>query len=162
MGARLAADGRSAGRRARPSTTCTRSSPIPASRSDIVGTAEYGERFATIVARGSVYGTQFHPEKSSRDGLTLLAGFARLAHSREDESGVRMILLPAIDILDGKAVRLARGDFSQRTDYDADPLDAAKRWVDDGARALHVVDLDGARTGTPANVGSHRSGSRRR
>jgi phosphoribosylformimino-5-aminoimidazole carboxamide ribotide isomerase len=63
-----------------------------------------------------------------------------------------MILLPAIDILDGKAVRLARGDFSQRTDYDADPLDAAKRWVDDGARALHVVDLDGARTGTPANV----------
>ena len=64
-----------------------------------------------------------------------------------------MILLPAIDILDGKAVRLARGDFSQRTDYDSDPLDAAKRWVDDGARALHVVDLDGARTGTPANVG---------
>jgi phosphoribosylformimino-5-aminoimidazole carboxamide ribotide isomerase len=64
-----------------------------------------------------------------------------------------MILFPAIDILDGKAVRLQRGDFAQRTDYDADPLDAAKRWVDAGARALHVVDLDGARTGTPANVG---------
>jgi phosphoribosylformimino-5-aminoimidazole carboxamide ribotide isomerase len=63
-----------------------------------------------------------------------------------------MILLPAIDIIDGKAVRLARGDFSERTDYDADPLDAAKRWVDAGARALHVVDLDGARTGVPANV----------
>jgi phosphoribosylformimino-5-aminoimidazole carboxamide ribotide isomerase len=55
-----------------------------------------------------------------------------------------MILFPAIDIIDGKAVRLARGDFSERTDYDADPLDAAKRWVDAGARALHVVDLDGA------------------
>lgn len=64
-----------------------------------------------------------------------------------------MILLPAIDILDGKAVRLARGDFGQRTDYDADPLEAAKRWVDAGARELHVVDLDGARTGQPANVG---------
>jgi phosphoribosylformimino-5-aminoimidazole carboxamide ribotide isomerase len=63
-----------------------------------------------------------------------------------------MILLPAIDIIDGKAVRLARGDFSQQTDYDSDPLDAAKRWVDAGARALHVVDLDGARTGVPANV----------
>jgi phosphoribosylformimino-5-aminoimidazole carboxamide ribotide isomerase len=63
-----------------------------------------------------------------------------------------MILFPAIDIIDGKAVRLARGDFSERTDYDADPLDAAKRWVDAGARALHVVDLDGARTGVPANV----------
>lgn len=63
-----------------------------------------------------------------------------------------MILLPAIDIIDGKAVRLMQGDFAQRTDYDADPLDAAKRWVDGGARALHVVDLDGARTGVPANV----------
>ena len=63
-----------------------------------------------------------------------------------------MILLPAIDILGGKAVRLERGDFAQRTDYDHDPLDAATRWVEDGARALHVVDLDGARTGTPTNV----------
>jgi phosphoribosylformimino-5-aminoimidazole carboxamide ribotide isomerase len=63
-----------------------------------------------------------------------------------------MILLPAIDILDGKAVRLTRGDFDQRTVYDADPLDAAQRWVDAGARALHVVDLDGARSGRPANL----------
>lgn len=63
-----------------------------------------------------------------------------------------MILLPAIDIIDGKAVRLLQGDFAQRTDYDADPLDAARRWVDAGARALHIVDLDGARTGTPANL----------
>jgi phosphoribosylformimino-5-aminoimidazole carboxamide ribotide isomerase len=63
-----------------------------------------------------------------------------------------MILLPAIDILDGKAVRLARGDFDEQTVYDSDPLDAARRWVRDGARALHVVDLDGARTGAPANL----------
>ncbi len=47
----------------------------------VVGTAEYGERFATIVARGSVYGTQFHPEKSSRDGLALLGSFVRLARA---------------------------------------------------------------------------------
>ena len=63
-----------------------------------------------------------------------------------------MILLPAIDIIDGKAVRLLRGDFSQQTDYDSDPLDAARRWVEAGARALHVVDLDGARSGVPANI----------
>jgi phosphoribosylformimino-5-aminoimidazole carboxamide ribotide isomerase len=63
-----------------------------------------------------------------------------------------MILLPAIDILDGKAVRLTRGEFDQQTVYDADPLEAARRWVRAGARALHVVDLDGARSGTPANV----------
>ncbi len=63
-----------------------------------------------------------------------------------------MILLPAIDILGGNAVRLARGDFDAKTEYDADPLDAARRWVRDGARTLHVVDLDGARTGEPANL----------
>jgi phosphoribosylformimino-5-aminoimidazole carboxamide ribotide isomerase len=63
-----------------------------------------------------------------------------------------MILLPAIDILEGKAVRLAQGSFDEKTVYDADPLDAAKRWADDGARALHIVDLDGARSGRPANL----------
>lgn len=63
-----------------------------------------------------------------------------------------MILLPAIDILDGKAVRLRQGDFGAKTVYDEDPLTAAKRWVADGARALHVVDLDGAKSGTPANL----------
>jgi phosphoribosylformimino-5-aminoimidazole carboxamide ribotide isomerase len=63
-----------------------------------------------------------------------------------------MILLPAIDILDGKAVRLARGAFDEQTVYDADPLDAALRWVRAGARALHVVDLDGARSGAPVNL----------
>jgi len=63
-----------------------------------------------------------------------------------------MILLPAIDILEGKAVRLARGDFDRRTLYDADPLEAARRWARAGARALHVVDLDGARSGVPVNL----------
>ena len=54
----------------------------PAREQDVVGTAEYGERFATLVAHGQVYGTQFHPEKSSRDGLSLLAAFAALARDR--------------------------------------------------------------------------------
>jgi phosphoribosylformimino-5-aminoimidazole carboxamide ribotide isomerase len=63
-----------------------------------------------------------------------------------------MILLPAVDILDGKAVRLTQGEFDQKTVYNADPLDAARRWVDEGARRLHVVDLDGARSGAPVNL----------
>jgi phosphoribosylformimino-5-aminoimidazole carboxamide ribotide isomerase len=63
-----------------------------------------------------------------------------------------MILFPAIDILGGKAVRLAKGDFDAKTEYDADPVDAARRWVAAGARVLHVVDLDGARSGVPANL----------
>jgi phosphoribosylformimino-5-aminoimidazole carboxamide ribotide isomerase len=61
-------------------------------------------------------------------------------------------LYPAVDILGGKAVRLTQGDFSRRTEYDADPLDAASRWVEGGARWLHVVDLDGAREGAPVNL----------
>jgi phosphoribosylformimino-5-aminoimidazole carboxamide ribotide isomerase len=61
-------------------------------------------------------------------------------------------LYPAIDILEGKAVRLEQGDFDRRTVYDADPLEAARRWVDEGATRLHVVDLDGAREGRPVNL----------
>jgi phosphoribosylformimino-5-aminoimidazole carboxamide ribotide isomerase len=63
-----------------------------------------------------------------------------------------MILLPSIDIYEGAAVRLTKGDFDQKTVYDADPVDAASRWVAGGARRLHVVDLDGARKGEPANL----------
>ncbi len=63
-----------------------------------------------------------------------------------------MILVPAIDISAGKAVRLEMGAFDSEKVYDADPLDAAKRWAAAGARALHVVDLDGARSGEPVNL----------
>jgi phosphoribosylformimino-5-aminoimidazole carboxamide ribotide isomerase len=63
-----------------------------------------------------------------------------------------VILLPAIDIRDGKAVRLEQGDFDKETIYDADPLDAARKWVEAGAGQLHVVDLDGAREGEPRNL----------
>ena len=63
-----------------------------------------------------------------------------------------MILYPAIDIRDGKAVRLIQGDYEQETAYDDDPVVAARRWVDGGARWLHVVDLDGARAGEPVNL----------
>ncbi|HEU0316357.1 MAG TPA: 1-(5-phosphoribosyl)-5-[(5-phosphoribosylamino)methylideneamino]imidazole-4-carboxamide isomerase [Solirubrobacteraceae bacterium] len=63
-----------------------------------------------------------------------------------------MILYPAIDILDSTAVRLVRGDFDQSTRYAADPLDAARSWQQAGAERLHVVDLDGARAGSPVNL----------
>lgn len=63
-----------------------------------------------------------------------------------------MILYPAIDIRGGRAVRLLRGDYAAETAYDADPADAAQRWVEGGAEILHVVDLDGAKTGEPTNL----------
>ena len=68
-----------------------------------------------------------------------------------------MIVYPAIDILDGRVVRMTQGDFATAEDVAKSPLEAAKRLVSDGAEWLHVVDLDGARTGTPANLEHIRS-----
>jgi phosphoribosylformimino-5-aminoimidazole carboxamide ribotide isomerase len=67
-----------------------------------------------------------------------------------------VILYPAIDIRGGKAVRLLQGDYARETTYDADPVDAAKRWAGEGAEFLHVVDLDGAKAGEPRNLESVR------
>jgi phosphoribosylformimino-5-aminoimidazole carboxamide ribotide isomerase len=61
-------------------------------------------------------------------------------------------LYPAIDILEGNAVRLVKGDFDAKKVYDEDPLSAARSWVAAGADYLHVVDLDGAKHGEPVNL----------
>jgi phosphoribosylformimino-5-aminoimidazole carboxamide ribotide isomerase len=63
-----------------------------------------------------------------------------------------MELLPAIDIKDGMCVRLYQGDFAQATVYGTDPAEMARRWVEQGASRLHVVDLDGAKAGHPVNM----------
>jgi phosphoribosylformimino-5-aminoimidazole carboxamide ribotide isomerase len=63
-----------------------------------------------------------------------------------------VILYPAIDIMDGRAVRLRQGDFEDSTQYFDDPVDAARAWLEAGARFLHVVDLDGARSGEPKSI----------
>ena len=111
----------------------------------MLGTAEYGSEFVSVVERPPVYGLQSHPEKSGPDGLRAAAQLrARCAR--------RMILLPAVDIRDGKAVRLRQGDFDEETVYADDPLEAARSFVEAGARFLHVVDLDGAREGEPVNL----------
>ena len=63
-----------------------------------------------------------------------------------------MQVIPAIDLRGGKCVRLYQGDYAQETVYSDDPLETALRWVDMGATRLHIVDLDGARDGSPANL----------
>lgn len=63
-----------------------------------------------------------------------------------------MIIYPAIDLRDGKTVRLIEGDFGKETVFDANPVDSALRWQESGAEWLHVVDLDGARSGTTSNL----------
>lgn len=63
-----------------------------------------------------------------------------------------MLLIPAIDIKDGRCVRLRQGQMDQETVYGENPVNMAKRWIDAGARRLHIVDLDGAIAGKPENA----------
>ena len=63
-----------------------------------------------------------------------------------------MLLIPAIDIKDGKCVPLRQGDMNQTTVFSDDPVSVAQRWVNEGARRLHIVDLDGAMKGEPVNA----------
>jgi phosphoribosylformimino-5-aminoimidazole carboxamide ribotide isomerase len=62
-----------------------------------------------------------------------------------------MIILPAIDVRGGQCVRLQQGDYGRETVFGADPATMARRWVAEGAKYLHIVDLDGAREGRPIN-----------
>ncbi len=64
-----------------------------------------------------------------------------------------MLLIPAIDLIDGQCVRLRQGDYGDKTVFDSDPVKVADRWVSAGARRLHIVDLDGAKSGEPINAG---------
>jgi len=62
-----------------------------------------------------------------------------------------MEIIPAMDLIGGRSVRLAQGDFARRTDY-GDPLETARAFADAGVRRLHMVDLDGARQGAPKHL----------
>ena len=62
------------------------------------------------------------------------------------------IIIPAIDLMDGRCVRLTQGDYGQKKEYSADPLDMARRYQDCGVSRLHVVDLDGAKAKKPCNL----------
>jgi phosphoribosylformimino-5-aminoimidazole carboxamide ribotide isomerase len=68
-----------------------------------------------------------------------------------------VLILPAIDLRGGQCVRLRQGDYSQETVFGSDPADMARTWVRQGARALHIVDLDGAKQGFPVNGESVRA-----
>jgi phosphoribosylformimino-5-aminoimidazole carboxamide ribotide isomerase len=68
-----------------------------------------------------------------------------------------MVIIPAIDVKDGRCVRLKQGDMASATVYSDDPVAMAKHWTTQGARRLHVVDLNGAAAGRPKNEGVIRS-----
>ena len=62
-----------------------------------------------------------------------------------------MKLIPAIDLMNGKCVRLFKGDFNKRKDFSKEPHEQAKYWEKEGAKCIHIVDLDAAKTGMPIN-----------
>ena len=61
-------------------------------------------------------------------------------------------IIPAIDIIEGRCVRLSKGDYDRQKVYDAQPLDMALAYEDAGVKRLHLVDLDGAKAGGPQNL----------
>ena len=78
-------------------------------------------------------------------------------------------IIPAIDIIEGRCVRLSQGDYATRKTYDQDPAEWARRYADCGVRRLHLVDLEGAkaarrsgRSGTPVRTGPSSAASRPR
>jgi phosphoribosylformimino-5-aminoimidazole carboxamide ribotide isomerase len=68
-----------------------------------------------------------------------------------------MLIIPAIDLKDGKCVRLKQGDMSEATVFSDDPVATARRWLDLGARRLHLIDLNGAASGKPKNEAAIRA-----
>src|SRR6516164_7882493 len=67
-----------------------------------------------------------------------------MARAREPSP---VLIIPAIDLRNGQCVRLKQGDYAQETVFGSDPVVVARRWIDEGARYLHIVDLDGAKSG---------------
>ncbi|MBV8885883.1 MAG: 1-(5-phosphoribosyl)-5-((5-phosphoribosylamino)methylideneamino)imidazole-4-carboxamide isomerase, partial [Chroococcidiopsidaceae cyanobacterium CP_BM_RX_35] len=63
-----------------------------------------------------------------------------------------MDVIPAIDLLEGRCVRLYQGDYARSQVFNDNPADVAKLWVEQGANSLHIVDLDGAKTGKVVNL----------
>ena len=121
----------------------------------VIADSDYGRAFPAIVGRGTVLGMQFHPEKSQAVGLRLV-GELRQERRRADGSppevgapfgGGRVIVVPAIDLRGGRVVRLHQGRAEQETVYGDDPAGVARRFESEGARRIHLVDLDAAMNG---------------
>ena len=134
-------------------------SVLPGDDDTIVGTATYGSEFASVVAHGKRLWRPVPPREVGSGRARPAGGVRRSlrAGSRAPRRGPErrarpLILFPAVDIRGGRAVRLHLGHFDAETVYADSPLEAARGWVEAGARHLHVVDLDGARAGAPEHL----------
>ena len=124
----------------------SRSIPSRTIPSLVVGTCDYGGPINVAFRRGNVAAVQFHPEKSARR-----TGPARQLRRGSQGPGLTTLLYPSIDLRAGNVVRLAQGDFDRETVYGGDAVRVAEWFCAQGATWIHVVDLDAARTGDPAN-----------
>ena len=115
---------------------------IPDDKSVISATTDYSSKIVCSIEKENLFGTQFHPEKSDKTGLKIIKNFRF----------VIMKIFPAIDIKDKKCVRLIKGNFENKTEYNTSPVDQAAKYKDHGFKNLHIVDLDGALTGKTVNL----------
>ena len=138
--------GSTSGRGSTSSTPCT---PCPTDPGVVVATCDYGGVVNAAFRLGNVFATQFHPEKSANAGRRCSATSSRLLGRVTGLTTPE--LYPAIDLRGGRVVRLREGDFADETVYGDDPAAVATSFCEQGARWIHVVDLDAARTGEPSN-----------
>ncbi len=110
----------------------------------LCGVSDYGMQVPGFVAKGNVFGAQFHPEKSGEIGMQMIKKFSRGGRSME--------IFPAIDLKEGRCVRLYKGEFSKETVMNEDPVAQAIIFEKLGAEILHIVDLDGAIAGESLNL----------
>jgi phosphoribosylformimino-5-aminoimidazole carboxamide ribotide isomerase/imidazole glycerol phosphate synthase glutamine amidotransferase subunit len=108
-----------------------------------LGMTTYKETFTSVIKQKNFYGVQFHPEKSGLIGQILLKNFCSLNLNPQEQFEA----IPAVDIIDGKCVRLTKGDFEIKKMYSDNLEKVVTKFADQGASLIHVVDLDGAKAG---------------
>ena len=127
---------------------------VPADPSVVAATTDYGGAGGRGSGAGQRLGSTVPPgeefERRARPA-------GRVRRQRPPGGRHLMIVFPAVDIQAGKAVRLRRGDFDDVTVFSDDPVELARYWQDQGAEALHVIDLDAARTGELTNFADRRA-----
>ncbi|MFA5929745.1 MAG: imidazole glycerol phosphate synthase subunit HisH [Candidatus Micrarchaeia archaeon] len=110
---------------------------FPPSQGCVLGSTEYGQRFASAVRAGNFWGVQFHPEKSGKAGQKAIGNFITICKAGS------AVAIPSIDLMGGRAVRLRQGKQGTE-EYFGDPLLLAEKYEKAGFPLLHIVDLDAA------------------